>query len=50
MCKVITSKCPVTDSSSLGRPALLPAFELPVNRKKAYSFSEQASLMMSIYR
>lgn len=32
--EVITSRRPVTDSFSLGRPALLPASEFPEKKKK----------------
>lgn len=32
--EVITSRSPVTDNSSLGRPVLLPASEFPEKKKK----------------
>lgn len=52
MARIITNRRPVTDSSSLGRPALLPASEFPAKKKKKgkklkKSYGERASLMTS---
>lgn len=45
---IITSRCPVTDNSSLDRPVSLPASEFPA--KRMYSSNEHTPLMIGTRR